>query len=221
VTVGHHDVVTIVSDRPWKQNCYVIRDRASGSFAVIDPGADSLALWDVIRASGTRPAHLIITHGHPDHIGAAARLCSELELDCLVAKADERAVRQAPVLAVAFGRRRLVLPDRIRYIGTDEGLKLGATPIVMTSVPGHTPGSLAFEIDGILVSGDVLFREHVGRTDLPLSDPAVLPMSINRLLGLAPDGTALLAGHGRPWTVGEARGWWADRGRASTAGAMA
>lgn len=210
-TVGNHDIVTIVSDGPWRQNCHLVLDRPTGSFLIVDPGADSPQLRDAIRSIGGRPAQIVITHGHPDHLGAAQLLTGELSVDCLVSRADRRVVHQAPAYAAAFGRMRVQLPDRLRFIDLDERIQLGGARVAIVALPGHTPGSLGFLVGAIALTGDTLLREHLGRADLPLGDPQALGTSVDRLLLDLPEGTLLLAGHGRPWTAAEAQGWWADR----------
>lgn len=214
-SVGAHVVVTIVSGPPWNQNCYLIAAPATGSLLIVDPGVDSPELDEAIRSSGWRPSLLLATHGHPDHLGAAARLSADFDLECLIGLGDERIVRHAPAYAAAFGKVQLALPERIRYIDADTDVRLGDESVAILPMPGHTPGSLAFHIGGIVLTGDTLFRERVGRTDLPVGDPTALVGSVDRLLADLPASTHLLAGHGRPWTAGEARDWWSGSGRAA------
>lgn len=218
----HHEliddlnVVTIASDRPWKQNCHLIMDRSSGELMIIDPGVDNAELIDVIRQTGGRPRLLLATHGHPDHIGGAARLSDEFGLDCLVSAEDERIVRHAPLYAAAFGQTKIRVPTRLRFIdGAD--LRLGAKAVGITAAPGHTPGSVAFSIGRLVFTGDTLLREHTGRTDFPLSEPGKLIGSIDGLLDSLPEGARLFPGHGRPWVGDEARSWWAAKGRPTAA----
>jgi glyoxylase-like metal-dependent hydrolase (beta-lactamase superfamily II) len=210
------DIVTIASDRPWKQNCHVIVDRSSGESMIIDPGTDDPDLIDAIRQTNGRPRFLLVTHGHPDHIGGAALVGDEFGLDCLVSAEDERIVRHAPLYAAAFGQARIRVPTRLRFTdGAD--LRLGAKSVGIAAVPGHTPGSLAFSIGRLVFTGDTLLREHVGRSDFPLSSPDKLVRSIDGLFESMPEGARLFPGHGRPWSGDEARSWWAAAGRTSAA----
>lgn len=218
----HHEliddlsVVTIASSRPWKQNCHVIVDRSSGELMVIDPGTDTSELIDAIRQAGGIPRLLLVTHGHPDHMAGAARLGDEFDLDCFVSAEDERIVRHAPLYAAAFGGPKIRIPSRMRF--TDgEDLRLGAKRVEITAVPGHTPGSLAFSIGRLVFTGDTLLREHIGRTDFPLSEPVTLVRSIDALLDTMRDDARLFPGHGKPWLGHEARSWWAAEGRAAAA----
>ena len=217
MSVGGLEVSTIVSPAPWTQNCYVVVERASGAFIVVDPGFDSRELRGVIRDAGPRPAHILITHGHPDHLGAAADLSEWLDVPCRLGRADSRIARHASAYSVVFGGLRIRPPSRIDYLEGDATIHFGDTPVRSVALPGHTPGSLGFDLGEIVLTGDTLFREHLGRTDFPDSDPAALAASIDRLLAdRAPD-VDLLAGHGRPWTAGEANDWWAANGRRSSA----
>jgi len=204
-----------VSGPPWNQNCHLIAAPASSTLLIVDPGANSPELDDAIRELGMRPTLMLVTHGHPDHLGAAARLSADLALDCVVGRGDERVVRHAPAYAAAFGKVHLELPESIRYINADADLRLGDEKVTIVPLPGHTPGSLAFHVGSIVLTGDALFRETLGRTDLPGGDRAALFSSVDLLLAGLSDATQLLPGHGQPWTAGEARSWWREGGRAA------
>ena len=212
--VGAHDVVTIASAAPWRQNCYVIVDGASGSSIVVDPGVDSEELRTAIGELGRSPSRILFTHGHPDHVAGAAALSTDLYIGCVLSRTEERLFRQAPTYSVAFGGQRLTLPRRVELIEPDSTQEFDSIVVESVSTPGHTPGSVAFLFDSLALTGDTLFREHVGRTDLPFADAAALERSIESLLNRLEDDVVLLPGHGKPWTVGEARGWWTKtRGR--------
>jgi len=201
------EVVTVASGPPWQQNCYLIVDRPTGAYLIVDPGFDTEELRDAIAAMGRAPEHMVVTHGHPDHIGAAALVSELTGVPCRISVADERTARHAPAYAAAFAGLRIRVPARFEQLSGDDTLSLGATAVVVRSVPGHTPGSLAFDIGEALLTGDTLFRERAGRTDLPGGDRDALVRSIERLVaGLSPD-VRLFAGHGQPWTAREARDW--------------
>jgi len=217
-SVGGRDIATIVSDPPWSQNCYLIADSTDRTIMIVDPGADSPELRDVLRESGFRPALILITHGHPDHIGAAAALCEDLDLDCQVGAGDARLVRHASAYSAAFGKIPMTEPGRVRYVQASADIRFGGERVGIHAMPGHTPGGLAYQLDGLVLTGDALFRERTPRTDLPGADRPAMIASIDRLLAVVPDDTDLLAGHGRPWTAGEAKSWWATTGRASATG---
>jgi glyoxylase-like metal-dependent hydrolase (beta-lactamase superfamily II) len=212
--IADHDVVTVVSGEALRQNCYLIVSRASDDLAIVDPGSNVREIEAAIRDLGRRPGHLLITHGHPDHIAGAATLSEEFDLDCVVAAADKRTIRHAPDYAAAFGLPRVRVPDRLRFLEDGEDLGLGTERIEVLAVPGHTPGSIAIRIGDLVLTGDTLFRENIGRTDLPGGDQGQLIRSIDSLLSGTPATSAVLPGHGRPWTIGDASDWWSDRGRA-------
>lgn len=172
-------------------------------------------LREAIHAAGTRPAHVLVTHGHPDHLGAAAVLSNWLDIECRVGREDARIARHASAYAAAFGGLRIEAPSRIGYLSGDEVLRFGERTVSVVALPGHTPGSLGFDIGEVVLTGDTLFRENLGRSDFPGSDPVALTASIDRLLADRGADVPLMAGHGRPWTTGEAREWWAAQGHPS------
>lgn len=163
--------------------------------------------------AGGRVEHILLTHGHYDHVGAAAALSARYQRACLVHAADRALVGQAAVYAHAFDRSTITTPSNVITFDTSL-LTLGGLSLAVIACPGHTPGSVAFRLPGVVLSGDTLLREATGRTDLPGGDAQVLRGSVERLLRHEDPGTLLRAGHGRPWEVGAAREWWAKQGTA-------
>jgi glyoxylase-like metal-dependent hydrolase (beta-lactamase superfamily II) len=119
-----------------------------------------------------------------------------------------RLLRHAPLYALRFARQEIEQPEPFVVFDGQPGFDLGKQPIHVIHAPGHTAGSVCYRFDGLVFTGDTLLRQHVGRTDLPGGDAAQLKNSINLLLTGLPEDTILFPGHGRPWTIGEARVWW-------------
>src|SRR5262245_106382 len=155
---------------PTQTNCYVVQSDAHASeVVVIDPG------YEVEVPEGIRVAAILITHTHFDHIGGVADLAEAADAPVHL-PSHEAQVLENPG---AFYPGRMVRPHRpdVRLQG-DEKLELAGLMFQTISVPGHSPGHVAFATDDALFSGDVLFAGSVGRTDLPFADWETLVASI-------------------------------------------
>jgi hydroxyacylglutathione hydrolase len=171
---------------------------------VIDPGAEPSRILEVLEDRKLEPIAVLVTHGHIDHVGA-------LSAEALSTGAPVYSSRrEAPWLRELSGRDYPGYQDAAPHepdhlLEGGEQLAIGPYAIDVRSVPGHSPGSLAFAIDGALYAGDVLFRGSVGRTDLREGDWPTLEASIASLLDEYPPETPVLSGHGEPTTLGDER----------------
>ena len=210
VTVGEYEIATIANGT-FKENCYVIAHPATGDCLVIDPGAEEPFLAEHLGARGLTPQKIVLTHGHFDHLGAVDALMQRYGIPCEVHAREERLVRQAATYAFRFERgAALRVPRGLTYFTDESHLRWNGRPIGVLPTPGHTAGSVAFVLGGACAfTGDTLFREYVGPTTYPESDPAAILASVALLLDTLADDCALFPGHGKPWTIGEARAWWA------------
>lgn len=188
-----------------RTNCYIVYKEDTKKAVIIDPAADSRRITEEISALGVTPEAVLLTHGHFDHMLAAESLKNGYQIPICVAKGDAELLKH---------------PDRncsqqflhMSYsISADEELEdgqnlrfLDGTFTVITT-PGHTEGSCCYYADkeDILFSGDTLFQESVGRTDLPTGSAATLINSIREKLFVLPDNTLVLSGHGDQTTIGE------------------
>ncbi len=209
-TWGPFGVTTVETSDGWRENCYVLKHLDSRETAVIDPGDDADRIIDAAMADGAVVRHLLLTHGHHDHVGAAAAVARRFGLACRLHADDERLLRHAPMYALAFARRRIDPPRPADAFRDGPELTLGGMPIGVVHTPGHTPGSVCYVAGNLVFTGDTLLAEHVGRTDLPGGDWDLLAGSVTRLVAGLPAETVVLPGHGRRWTIREARAWWPD-----------
>jgi glyoxylase-like metal-dependent hydrolase (beta-lactamase superfamily II) len=172
---------------------YAIGDRASGECVLVDPAYAVADLLDAVAADGMAVTGVLASHYHPDHIGGSMMGLTIEGVPALLERVD-----------VPIHVQRAEAPWVSRTIGVAEGelavhepgdiVTVGAVAIELLHTPGHTPGSQCLLVDGHLVSGDTLFLDGCGRTDLPGSDPAAMYDSLQRLAAL-PDGTVVLPGH--------------------------
>lgn len=206
--VGDYEIAALTTGR-FKENCYIV-SHAGGDCVVIDPGSDEAFLHERLDAGGLRPQKILLTHGHFDHLGAVEGLMKRYGIVCQVHAAEERLVRQAGTYAFRFAREALRVPRGLTFFAAGvEALDWADRTVEVIPTPGHTAGSVALAVDRAFVfTGDTLFRERIGPTTYPESDPEAIVSSVARLLERLPDTCVIFPGHGRPWTVGAARAWW-------------
>ncbi len=178
---------------------------------LFDPGAEWPRIREMLDEASAPVRRLVATHGHLDHVGVAAQAVAELglPLECHPLCADWLANLEGQ--ARMFG---MPVPEPVEPGGfLDEGdtVAVGDTRFEVLHCPGHSPDSLCFfapasgEVPPMLVGGDVLFRDSVGRTDFVGGDSAQLMVSIRDKLMPLPDETLVFPGHGLQTTIGRER----------------
>ena len=199
---------------PFAENALVVHDGSEA--ALVDPGTatreERAAVEAYVEALGLRVRHLLLTHGHIDHVFGCAHFqrlygATADHGGWQMHPADEPLLANAVVQGELFGVRVDPPPAPAHRLAAGDTVALGAHRFRVLHVPGHSPGSVAFyaEADGLLVGGDVLFRESVGRTDLWEGNADTLAASIRDTLYALPDATRVLPGHGPETTIGHER----------------
>ncbi len=186
---------------PLQMNAWLLLDPAAGEAALIDPGDEPEALLARITAAGCRLRWLLATHGHFDHVGAAAAIQARWDLPVRLHPADVFLVENMPEHQALYGLPQSVVPRLDPTLADGQTIALGSGQLTVVAVPGHSPGQVMFVWDGHAVVGDCIFAGSVGRTDLPGGDFSLLEQSIRQSIYALPDSTVLHAGHGPtpPW----------------------
>jgi hydroxyacylglutathione hydrolase len=189
---------------PLEANCYLV-SAASGDTAVLDPGGDAEAIVAQIEANGLRPRAVLATHGHYDHVGAAAELVERYRLPFAIHSAEEGSLRRVNFCRVKFhGLARVDVPAIDIDLSERAELSLGDVRLAVVHTPGHSPGSVCLEAAGALFTGDTLMATRPGNTNLADADARELSASVRRLAQRYFASTEIHPGHGRPGRLGDA-----------------
>ena len=199
--------ISVLTFNPFQENTYVVSD-ATGECVIIDAGnysnAESNALENHIRDHGLRPVMAVNTHGHVDHILGVAMAKRTWNIPFALHGDDRFLVESAPQHARLYGFQCDEVPTiDIDLKGVPE-LKFGETTLELIHTPGHTPGHICLfdREEGILFTGDTLFRESIGRTDLPGGDYSWIMRSIlEKIVPLGP-AVRIFPGHGPASDIG-------------------
>ncbi len=189
-----------------QNNCYIVRSRESQEVLVIDPGDELYKIENYLKDNDLECKAIFLTHGHFDHITAALGL-KNLTKAPIYAHVAEKELLANPNMnaSVYMGEEVSVSPDIL--LKDKEEVQIAGLSWRVIYTPGHTRGGVCFYLpnQGIVFSGDTLFYESIGRTDLPTGNHQMLIESIQNQLMVLEDNIEVYPGHGRPTTIGHER----------------
>ena len=193
---------------PILENTYILWDE-SNECIIVDAGnlsaREDNRLVDYIAEQGLKPVMAVNTHGHFDHIAGVEHVKRTFDVPFAMSSKDNYLLESAPSSAKMFGMNDCTFPSKVDIdLDGMEELRFGNTVLKVIPTPGHTPGcvSLYNEAAGIVLTGDTLFRESIGRTDLPGGDYSCIMHSIIEKLIVLGDEVAVYPGHGEQTTIG-------------------
>jgi hydroxyacylglutathione hydrolase len=186
---------------PLEENSWLLSDPESQQAILVDPGDEAEKLLAAVEASGCRLVGIWLTHCHFDHVGGVAGVVRATPVPIWMHSADLFFYEHAADNAARWGIQVENPPAAEHRLDEGNILRLGAFSFTVWHVPGHAPGHVAFIGHDLCISGDVLFAGSIGRTDLPLCDPAAMQRSLMRLATLSAE-TRVLPGHGVMTTIG-------------------
>lgn len=184
-------------------NCYFVYEEGSSRVIVFDPADKGDYIFDGLKGKGFTVDAILLTHGHFDHIWGVEQL-RELSGAKVYAYEGEKELCENASLNVSKGAGRACAIKADEYVKDGEEITAAGISCRLIATPGHTGGSCCyyFENDKILISGDTLFQESVGRTDLPTGSMSMLVRSVKEKLLPLPEEVKVYPGHGESTTIG-------------------
>jgi len=184
-------------------NCYVFGSESANEVVIIDPGGNPNDIKGVIEENSLKPIAILLTHTHFDHTQGVGKLIRTYKLPLMFHKKDKMRMRR----------------DADRWLEEGDIVQVGEYKLYVLETPGHTPGGISFytkdvkqynniPIDGIIFTGDLIFRRSIGRSDFPGGDQGLLFRSIKNKIMYnedLSDNFVILSGHMGATTIGEER----------------
>ncbi len=196
-------------------NCSVVGDEATGEAVVIDPGDEIERVQEILARHNLKAKYIVATHAHIDHVGGIDKLKRATGAAVLMHQDDwalyqDLAMQAAWLAKVApwMAGEPPAVADVDQFLKEGERIRWGSLALEVLHTPGHSPGSISLHLPGEhrrIFSGDTLFKESIGRTDLWGGSYDQILRSIRDTLLRFADGTPVYPGHGEPTTIGEER----------------
>lgn len=202
--------LAIFTFNPFQENTYILYDETMECI-IIDPGCSNNSerkiLTDFINSHKLNPVRLLNTHCHIDHILGNKFISEEYNLELEIPLGEEVVLESGEFVSKSYGIPYETSPKASRLIKDNEEIDFGTTKLKCISTPGHSPASISFfdESSRILIAGDVLFYESIGRTDLPGGNMETLLTSISTRVFVLGDDVQVYPGHGPKTTIGHER----------------
>jgi glyoxylase-like metal-dependent hydrolase (beta-lactamase superfamily II) len=174
---------------PYQSNCYILGCDKTKVGVIIDPGDEAVRIVNEISRNGLRILHILITHGHVDHVGAASEL---------------KRITKAPVLIQSLDAPGLGFPAD-GDLREGEKLEVGSYTITAIHTPGHSPGGMCLSAPGAVFTGDTLFAGSIGRTDFSGGNHHQLIQGVIKKIFPLGDDIRVYPGHGPASTIGRER----------------
>ena len=184
-------------------NCYFVYEEGRTDVIVFDPADKGDYIYQALKEKGFLVKAILLTHGHFDHIWGVEKL-KELSGAKVYAYEGEKEVCESASVNVSKKAGRACESKADEYIRDGEEITVAGISCQLLATPGHTKGSCCyyFEKDKLLISGDTLFQESVGRTDLPTGSMSSLVRSVREKLMILPEDVKVYPGHGESTTIG-------------------
>ena len=193
-------IITSQTVGPFEENCYLVVDEGTRRAVLVDPGDEGGRIVEAVRRSGATLEAIWLTHAHLDHVGGVAEVKRAWDVPIFLHPADEPLYANAYRQAAAYGVPFEQPPASDQRLADGQVMRVGSLSFEVMHTPGHAPGHVIYHGHGVILGGDLLFAGSIGRTDLPLSNPAQMSASLERLMTLPAD-CDVHPGHGPATTL--------------------
>lgn len=191
-------IIKTFIEPPIDNNNYLLIDEQSKEAALVDCSAVDDDIKNALDENGAKLKYILLTHGHFDHI---AGIKPDTTAQIVMHKNDLNWLNKVNQYLPMFGMPEITIPNIDIFVEDNSKLMLGNNEIKVIHTPGHTQGGVCYLIDGKLFSGDTIFRESVGRTDLEGGNfDQIIDSITNKIFTLPPE-TLIYPGHGRMTSV--------------------
>lgn len=187
---------------PLATNCYILK--SGDELAVIDPGGDAELILEKVRELGGTVKYVIDTHGHIDHIAANREVIEATGAELLIHELDAKLLAAPDRNLSSLMGMKLTSPAPSRLLKEGDKVVVGEEEMTVLRTPGHTPGGICMLASRYAFTGDTLFVDSIGRTDLPGGSDEQMQESLNKLQTVLQKDTMLYPGHGEPGTFARA-----------------
>lgn len=185
-------------------NCYLVMDKATKAAVLVDPADNCEAIIQMQKEAGADLKGILLTHGHFDHMMAAKAASDYFCVDLYACEQEEELLKDVRMnCSYGMGGVPVALEAK-HWVKDEEELTFESLTLQAIHTPGHTRGCMCyyFKEAGVLISGDTLFLESVGRTDLPTGNSRQIIESLKEKLMVLPENTLVLPGHGSATSIG-------------------
>jgi len=184
---------------PMQVNCYILASKSDA--IIIDPGAEGEKIKAHLKALGLRLSFIINTHGHADHIGAN----TDLSAPVYIHRLDKEFLSNPALNLSGMLGLPIKVPEKVLLLEDGQKIGVGDISLEVIHTPGHTPGGICLKGEGFCFTGDTLFAQGIGRSDIPGACEEDLFKSIKEKLFLLKDEIIIYPGHGPSSCIGEER----------------
>lgn len=184
------------------ENCYIAIDEAANEAVVIDPGSQPQDLLKWITDAGCTVKYVLNTHGHSDHIGANTAVCDKFGVKLGIHPLDAPMLTDPKLNLSIYSGDAVISKKADFFLNENDIITFGSSKLKIVHTPGHSPGGICLVSEEVIFSGDSLFAESIGRTDLPGGSMSDLVSSLKEKIMILSEDIAVYPGHGPATTIG-------------------